>query len=334
VLPVPKHRLPIFARIRQAYDAHQEWNESSLAPLGLVASAGFALLLARLFARRSLGVFPAPSSESPTPLSVPAELEEGLSFLNGAGVLLAMTGGLGCLVALAITASIRAYVRINVYLAFLSLFAFVLVLESWLGRYRGSRLGRWVCHAGVLLLVPLGVLDQTPEELVANAYVQKPFHAEAAFIRQIEATHSKGAMIFQLPYVAYPETTPPLPGSMRTYDHLRGCLLSRSLRWSFGTMKGRPEDEWQTRVAALPVPELVPELVEAGFEGIYIDRRGYADKAAEIEKALSEIVKEPPRTTQDGNLSFFDLNGCKASRPGSLAPEKPRAPATAAVTGH
>jgi phosphoglycerol transferase len=329
VLPVPHHRLHLLARLRRAYDAQQEWNESSLAPLGMLASAGFVLLLARLFARRSLGVFPAGGG----PSSAPAELEEGLSFLNGAGVLLAITGGLGCLVALLMTASIRAYVRINVYLAFLSLFALVLFLESWLRRYRGSRLGRWLCHAGLLLLIPLGVLDQTPEGVAVNGHNRKQFQAEAAFVRQIEATVSKGAMIFQMPYIPYPEAPPPLPGTIKGYDHLRGCLLSRSLRWSFGTMKGRSGDEWQARVAALPVPEMVQELVEAGFEGIYIDRQGYADKAAEIERVLSQIVKESPRTTRDGNLLFFDLNGWKASRTGSLATAKPPAPSTAARNG-
>ena len=54
-------------------------------------------------------------------------------------------------------------------------------------------------------------------------------------------------MVFQLPYVPFPEN-PPVQ-QMSDYDHLRGALHSRTLKWSYPTMRGRWGDTWQRAIA-------------------------------------------------------------------------------------
>ena len=53
-------------------------------------------------------------------------------------------------------------------------------------------------------------------------------------------------------------------------------LHTRSVRWSYGAMKGRPAD-WAAELVGVPVADLVSRLAAAGFDGVYVDRFGYAD---------------------------------------------------------
>jgi hypothetical protein len=45
-----------------------------------------------------------------------------------------------------------------------------------------------------------------------------------------------------------------------------------------------------------------------GFDGIYIDRLGYPDRAAKLESELGEVLKTEPLVSPDGRKSFFNLS--------------------------
>ena len=69
---------------------------------------------------------------------------------------------------------------------------------------------------------------------------------------------------------------------MVDYDQVHPYLHSDELRWSYGAMKGRPEDvgddvESPSQAAAL------------GFAGVAIDRFGYADNGAAVEGAAPQV---------------------------------------------
>jgi phosphoglycerol transferase len=111
-------------------------------------------------------------------------------------------------------------------------------------------------------------------------------------------------MIFQLPYIPFPEN--PSVIKMKDYDHFRGYLHSKNLRWSYGAMKERQADFWQKQVSLLPVGEFMQRLSLAGFNGIYVDRYGYADSGAQIESEISAAVGTEPLISGNGRLAFFD----------------------------
>ena len=125
------------------------------------------------------------------------------------------------------------------------------------------------------------------------------------FIRQIEGSVPSHSMIYQLPYVPFPETPP--AHEMKDYDEMRGYLHSGSLRWSYGAMKGRGTDRWLSAIGAQPVDQMLHSVATAGFAGIYIDRYGYADHAAAIESQLKKLLDEEPLVSETGRLSFFLL---------------------------
>ena len=72
-------------------------------------------------------------------------------------------------------------------------------------------------------------------------------------------------------------------------------------------MKGRPSADWQADLADKPTEVLLDTVLDKGFDGIYIDRFGYPDRAAELEGELGELLEVEPLVSPDGRRSFFSL---------------------------
>ena len=144
------------------------------------------------------------------------------------------------------------------------------------------------------LLLLIGIPDQFPRGLMAGRKrVETQFQQEGRFIGQIQALLPVHGMVFQLPYVSFPETLP--MHDMSDYEEMKGYLHSGTLRWSYGAMKGRETDQWLAAVSRQPVGQMVHSVVAAGFAGIYIDRFGYADRAAELEARLRALLRNEPQ---------------------------------------
>jgi phosphoglycerol transferase len=268
-------------------------NENSCASNGLIASVGFLFLLGRLLYRNRL------CHERPN-------LRDGLSMLTISGVLLATLGGLGTLVSLLGFSWIRAYNRISVYLGFLGLLAVATLWQRFASKF-GTTVARrvWISVAAVFV-VALGIADQTSRRIVPHySGLLRAYEQDEEFFGRVESACPHGGMIFQLPYIPFPESPP--PGRMAVYDHFRAYLHSKHLRWSYGAMKGRDADNWQRDVANLAPAEFVQVLACAGYCGIYVNRNGYADQAAEWEDALTEILGTAPLVSADQTLLFFPL---------------------------
>lgn len=296
LMPVQNHRLKVLREARSKYDARalpMTTNENSLASLGLVGSAGFLFLVGWLLFGRG---------ESANPLF------GSLATLNLAGVLLGTIGGFGALIASLLSPQLRAYNRISVYIAFFSLFAVVLLIDALRRRLTQARYGNRLFYLLLALVLAGGIFDQTSPAYVPDyARFRADHQSDADFVARIEASLPQGAMIFQLPYVEYPESLP-RRGRMVDYDLFRGYLNSRSLRWSYGAMKGRPTDAWQRAEAAKPAGELIEDLAIAGFAGIYIDLYGYQpEQGATLVAELSGLLDASARVSANGRLVFFTL---------------------------
>jgi phosphoglycerol transferase len=297
LLPVDAHRASFLAGLKRTYRSHAPLHdgENSMDPLGIVGSLGFLILLARLIFRR--------------PEADRAGLLDSLALLNLAGVLLATIGGFGLLVATFVTPLIRAYNRISIYTGFFSLFAVIILLHNLSLKWSHSRTRRCLYYGllGVTLLG--GILDQTTPALsqFAPPYqeLKTVYAIDADFVKRIEASVPKDAMIFQLPHMPFPENPP--VHHVRHYDMFLGYLHSKNLRWTYGAMRGRGADAWQRQIVAKPVEEMVESLAFAGFDGIYVDRYGYADRGAGLEAKLLKLLGTPPITKADQRVAFFNL---------------------------
>jgi phosphoglycerol transferase len=294
LLPVPGHRIDALAKLTGRYLAQTPLNtENYTAALGLVGSAGFLACLFFVVLAPGRGRWSLPSS-----VDVAARLVV-------ACVLLATIGGFSSLIGIFLVPDIRAYNRISVVIAFLSLFVFFWMLQTACADVRANA-NRWVYRVVTVAIVGLGVLDQTSPTFVPDYDGGKRmFATRSRFVSAIEKSLPPGAMVYQLPYLPYPGTR--RVDRMGDYDLFRGYLHSASLRWSYGAMKGRPGDDWDEALARQPLAEQMNTVVLAGFTGLYVDRFAYADDAAELGGELSRLLALAPLTSDDARLAFYDL---------------------------
>jgi phosphoglycerol transferase len=118
----------------------------------------------------------------------------------------------------------------------------------------------------------------------------------------------------------FPETG----GIERVYDYdlFKGYIHSKQLRWSYGAMRGRIGDVWQASIVTKPIPEMIETIALVGFEGIYIDRFGYADNAAKLESDLAALLKVEPLVSKDQRQSFFNLSAYRGTLSEKYSPEE------------
>lgn len=191
---------------------------------------------------------------------------------------------------------------------------------------RPSRPGfAWV--AGAVIACATILWDQVPRPPSPEdkAIIARQVAADRDFTERVEAVLPQGAMVFQLPVMEFPEV--PAPG-VPPYDHFRPYLYSRTLRYSFGSMKGRERERWQQAVQAklfegavldqqsqqiklnrANARAAVDELRRLGFKALYINRNGFADKARGIEEALLDLgFATPPIRNATGDLACFPFD--------------------------
>jgi hypothetical protein len=300
---------------------HSELNEADLDPaLGILGSLGVIVLLAVGLA-------------APCALTRAVPALGDLGRLNLAALLLGLLGGFGELFAANVSVMIRCYNRISIFIAFFALAALALLASRLTSvvRFREGeppgeplptaapsasearpRRTRWGFLFVLWAITALGILDQIPP-------IWKPDHTRDAaafrsdheFVAQIERELAPGSMVFQFPLVTFPEFGPRY--KMYDYSHFRGYLHSSKIRWSYGAVRGREDQDLQSVVSGFRPTDLVDALVEAGFSGVYIDRNGYEDGGQELIQAMRPQIPREPITSRDGSLVFFKLPSQPAS---------------------
>lgn len=199
--------------------------------------------------------------------------------------LVTTVGGLGTLFNVLVSPDIRAYNRFSVFLAFFAFVLLSLVVTEALDRWGNRRL-RKVLLGSMAALIAFSAYDQSLDAraLVARYSLDRAAAAnEQAAVRSLEAALSPGSTVFQ-----YPITTFPPDGwrhEMGPYDHARPFLWSSDLRWSWPTFSGR-KLLWEEDLQSRPLAEWATRLTLSGFDAVWIDRNGLADKGSAIESAL------------------------------------------------
>lgn len=292
LLSIDHHFIGRLNPFRQAYDlAPSSIGEKGGATLGAVGSAGFLFLIALVLCRTR---------------ARQGELVPALVALNIAAVLLATIGGFGSLFALLVTPQIRCYNRISVFIALFSLFAVAILVDRARVWWQSHAYRAWQIQVALVLLTAGGLFDEIGRGHVPDYQaIQAQNEIDGDFVRGIEDRLPDASMVYQLPYLPFPES-PPL-NQMVDYDPLRLYLHSTSLRFSYAAVRGREVDHWQRELSGMPIEEQLRQLVDRGFSGLAIDRFGYADHAAELERQLTVLLSQEPLISTDGRRSFFTL---------------------------
>jgi phosphoglycerol transferase len=286
LLPVDGHRIDALASRKAEYTDQIPQNEGRAATLGIVASVGFLWLLAVVLLA-VVGAWPAVIARY-----------RGIAALTLASVLVGTTGGLATLLAV-VWPQIRSWNRLSIFIAFFALLAVGLLLESL--RPRLPALGFGALLAGLLVL---GALDQTsPFFIPPHAGLAVDYRADQSWYRSVERQLGDDASVVQLPHEPFPE--PPL-GPRPIYEPAKAYLHTSDARWSWGAMRGRPDD-WSAQYATRPAAELVPAAREAGFEAIVVDKLAYPDGGAATEADLSRVLGGEPERGPEGRYLLWRL---------------------------
>jgi phosphoglycerol transferase len=203
---------------------------------------------------------------------------------------------------------VRVWNRISVFIAFFSLAVLGLGLERlhrWLrGRVAWGGVAVWAVTVALIAFTVWDTSYATPSSAEYRR-IEARSEIQQRFVGDIERTMPAGASIFQFPVIPFPEY-PPQYG-MLDYEQFVGYLMSDDLRWSYGSVKGRPEADWQLKVRSLPFADAVAPLAGMGFTGIWVDRAGYPDKGRALEADIARVLDVQPMVSSDQRRTFWDM---------------------------
>lgn len=309
VTPQGGHRSPVFSSVGKKAQQDSIVPSEAGQALGLLGTAGFLGAVYGAIAgrrRRIEGLDLAPGWDR-------AVLRDHAGVFTLLAILFGTIGGFAILLAVAGFAQVRVWDRIVLIIAFFAMITVLIWTESvvaWVRR-RHPHQHRLMLGALAVGVLAFGLWDGIPPIREPYAAIKAQHASDREFVAGIEAQMPDGAAVFQLPILAFPEVK--APGEMVDYDPLRGFLADNgTLRWSYGSIKGRPSGDWQVylRDYVGPVGAL-PGLLGLGFTGLWIDTYGYTDGGAEIDQ-IAAVVGGEPLVSPDGRFLFFDLRPYQA----------------------
>jgi hypothetical protein len=295
VLPPAHHRWDALAFFGLRYVRWSDWRgETFMAYLGLIGAAALAWMMVEAFVRLAVG----------RRLSAHAPLAIWV-------LLYSSVGGLTNFVAFFTGVhEFRAANRFSVFLAALVFFFAVSRLTRISSRW--PAIGRWGL-AGVVAV--LGVLDLVPPRPgpEVGARIAARWHSDRVLAEVLEAQLAKGAAVFQLPVLEFPEAA--VPAGLADYFHFAPFLHAPTLRFSYGGLKWRARDQWQQDLADSPPALLVPLLEQAGFAAVLVHRPAYPDQAGPLLFGLAAAGAETLTESPDGAWAALRLQPAGVSRP-------------------
>ncbi len=272
-IPPTFHRWDLLAFFGHRYTRWSEWRGEAYLPyLGIFGIVGL-IWLAGLTVRRLLQHRPVP----------------GQALSGGWLLAYATVGGLTNIIALFGGMQVfRATNRVAIFLSALVLVFLMMRLSRLTAAWpAGRRL------AVALLVAGLGLLDQVPQRWPDDVYerMAADVRSDVALGAEIDAALPPGAMVFQLPVLGFPEVQP--PHRLVDYEHFRPYLTTHDIRFSYGAAKFRSRSRWQRDLENAPVATLVRQLESYGFAALYINRKGYEDRAEKLLQELAALGYEP-----------------------------------------
>lgn len=285
-IPNSSYHLPLLRKFQVKYMTYAlTKDEGGTSYLGAFGVIGFLILLFNLIKK----------------IKIDPKLDN-LSYLNLWGVLFATVSGFAIFFTYIVSENIRVYQRISIFIAFFSIFGFILTLNNIFSKIK---LAKHIYFIILLIIIFVGLVDLTSVYIPEPRSLYPAFLSDKKFVEQIELSVNDEAMIFQLPYKAFPET-PPIH-NLGDYALFRPYLHSHTLKWSYGVIKGSSHDQWIKSLSELPVEEMIDKVTVAGYKGIYLNTAGYIDGGEQMGKKLFSVLNQKPIISDTKDHVFYNL---------------------------
>ena len=298
LLPIWGHRNEFLANLNHRYQDHLLITEATSSALGIIASVGFISLIAI-----SIFGFNIKKHHS---LMV-------LAKLNLVAILFTTIGGFGILFALLVTPQFRGLNRISIFVAFFSLVAFGIFLQQTINYLsRKKKLLSFMYPLIGLFLVVFSIYDQIPLGAIGKSEAAiKNYYEEKRFIDKIESSLPQNSMVYQYPYVQFPETAPLYKEGY--YEFLKPYLHSRNLKWSYGAIKGRDSDLLHIAIGSLSSSQQALAIFKTGFSGVLINKLACKDACIDFESQIKNISYQESIINKESSNVFYRIDVNKMS---------------------
>lgn len=279
LLPRSSHRIEGLAKITSEYSRNYPLNnENMTATLGIVGVVGFIVALIMIFSNRKENI-------------VEAKLILA-TFLVGT------IGGIGSLVSVFVSSTIRGYNRISLMIMFLCLLVVANLLEKLKGKVKPS------AFIGIIAAVVIvGFFDQTVTYNLAN---YTSFESSRAVVRYIEDQLEPNDMVYILPCQDWP--------TGGGYKNHVGFIEDDELIWSWGSAQAREETCWQQTIANSDAENMITALRASGYDAIYFDTSLYSqfygqENMENASNGITEYLGQYPYVSADGTTYVWILKG-------------------------
>lgn len=272
-------------------------NENTSASLGLVASVGFMIICVWIIVRLI--------SQKHQVHNINYGRMGIISLTTLVVVLYAVGGGFGTFINYWITSEIRCFNRSSIFIACMSL-CMIALFVNYISEKLHERYNKVVEAVILILILLFSLYSETircekgwQEELKEQNKILTSFFAD------IEGDLEEGSMIYELPFMRFPEEGG--INNMSDYEPITGYLYSDKLRWSYGGVKGRntsAEDLYTDDGMSMV---FVDNILNAGFSGVYIDTLGYEDGGDAVVSYYKNTLGLTPIVSEDGWLYFFNI---------------------------
>ncbi len=297
VMPRVGHRVAPLAKVTDRSQGKVVPSEPGQ-QLGVIGAIGFVGLLLGV-AGAALGRLRGPTGTQLT----------RLGLLNLCCLLMGTVSGGSLLIAAAGMSYIRAWNRISIVIAFLSLAALGLVVERWLSQKVRPR---WAAPAVAISLLAVGLVDQwTPADVPPYDAIAARSTDERPFFRAAADVVGPGGAVFTWPHVPFPEV--PDRGGTGAYDQALGYVYEPGVKWSFGFVRGRYPD-YPLAFESQPAEEWLTTVVAIGFRALVIDRNSTVGPNAvpDTSPAVQAVLGPPTKLSSGGRYELYDLRGFAA----------------------
>ncbi len=300
LLPCSYNRIGFLAELNRTYTSNAILiNENESASLGLFGTIGFLLACAWVI-KRILRKDQTEEHDTQRALIY--------SFSILVMVLFATIGGFGAIVNYFITPQIRCYNRFSIVICGLSLCVLCFSLDSALNKING-RIKQISFMSAVFVLFVIASYSEIPSsDTDSQVSMKELYHSLENYFGLIEERSDPDAMIYELPFMSFPES-PPING-MSGYQPALGYLFTDHVRWSYGGMRGRNDISRNLYVNQGISYRFVSLIKEVGFSGVLIDVSGYEDSGKEVISFYNEKLGLEPIISSDENYYYFDISDC------------------------
>lgn len=302
IIPTTQHRLGFVREQATRFNERMKVPDSEVRNqyIGILGILGLCALLWTLFR----GTNRQPTDNEPNDLENSVRITALLAI---ATILIAISTGLGTLIAYFLTSSIRAYNRMFPFLAFAALVGSGWLLQLLMQRIGNARL-RLMAVITVGAVFVFDIVPQGPSAATRDAIVAD-YDRTHEYFTEVEEKLGSGTALFQLPVVWYPEHPP--VNRMTDYDYLKPFLLTKTLRFSSGSGRQRPGYIWGHAIEQQSASNIVTQTHAVGFGAILVDSFAYTpEDLSKLTEGLKQALPQPPFISSDQRWWTFSLAGC------------------------